>query len=64
MGTHLALAVELKAVLGSENGCIVLSWDWLRLEAVGDVGEDLAGAEHAIGVESLSAVELVSVETR
>lgn len=51
---ELAVAVELEVLLGAHGVRVGLLGG--RLDALGHVGHDLAGAQHAVGVEAVVAV--------
>ena len=55
---ELILAVELE-ILFRPHG-IRVGMLWLRLDTLGHIGEDLAGAEHTVGIQAIVAGRLVS----
>lgn len=56
--TYLAIAVELEVLVRAQSRAFwffvfLFFLCWGRFDALGHIAEDLAGAEHAVGVQAV-----------
>ena len=61
----LVIAVKLEILFRSEGVGVLfrVGW-WTWLDALGDIGEDFAGTEHAVCIEASVSVRIVSLYFR